>query len=111
MVGFTSFSERSGEEAAAFTLMRTDRKPHAVELQSLNGHSLTLTLMDDAVRQQGVQGFTGDGTTAVFGAPADFEDAPLRACRVALSDGCATAARLAAGRTIEENFNGRLRIL
>ena len=44
-------------------------------------------LMDDAVREQGgvVQGFTGDGIMAVFGAPVSFEDAPLRACRAALS--------------------------
>jgi predicted ATPase/class 3 adenylate cyclase len=69
MVGFTAFSERSGEEAA-FTLMRRLSK-----------------LMDDAVREQGgiVQGFTGDGIMAVFGAPTAFEDAPLRACRAALS--------------------------
>jgi class 3 adenylate cyclase len=69
MVGFTSFSERSGEEAA-YTLMRSLSK-----------------LMDDAVREQGgvVQGFTGDGVMAVFGAPVALEDAPLRACRAALS--------------------------
>ena len=68
MVGFTSFSERSGEEAA-YTLMRSLSK-----------------LMDDAVREQGgvVQGFTGDGIMAVFGAPTSFEDAPLRAGRAAL---------------------------
>ncbi len=69
MVGFTTFSERSGEEAA-FTLMRSLAK-----------------LMEDAVREQGgvVQGFTGDGIMAVFGAPVAFEDAPLRACRAALA--------------------------
>ena len=69
LVGFTAFSERSGEEAA-YSLMR-----------SLSG------LMDNAVREQGgiVQGFTGDGIMAVFGAPVAFEDAPLRACRTALS--------------------------
>jgi class 3 adenylate cyclase len=69
MVGFTTFSEKSGEEAA-FTLMR-----------SLSN------LMGDAVREQGgvVQGFTGDGIMAVFGAHVAFEDAPLRACRAALS--------------------------
>src|SRR5690242_13314250 len=69
MVGFTGFSERSGEEAA-FALMR----------------SLS-SLMDEAVREQGgvVQSFTGDGIMAVFGAPVAFEDAPLRACRAALS--------------------------
>jgi class 3 adenylate cyclase len=69
MVGFTTFSEKSGEEAA-FNLMRSLAK-----------------LMDDAVTEQGgvVQGFTGDGVMAVFGAPMAFEDAPLRACRAALS--------------------------
>jgi class 3 adenylate cyclase len=69
MVGFTTFSERSGEEAA-FTLMRSLAR-----------------LMDKAVREQGgsVQSFTGDGIMAVFGAPVAFEDAPLRACRAALS--------------------------
>jgi class 3 adenylate cyclase len=68
-VGFTSFSERSGEEAA-YTLMRSLSK-----------------LMDEAVREQGgvVQSFTGDGIMAVFGAPVAFEDAPLRACRAALA--------------------------
>jgi class 3 adenylate cyclase len=68
MVDFTTFSERSGEEAA-FTLMRSLSK-----------------LMDDAVCQQGgvVQSFTGDGIMAVFGAPVAF-DAPLRACRAAFS--------------------------
>jgi class 3 adenylate cyclase len=68
MVGFTTFSERSGEEAA-YTLMRSLSK-----------------LMDDAVHEQGgvVQSFTGDGIMAVFGAPVTFEDAPLRACRAAL---------------------------
>ena len=69
MVGFTAFSERSGEEAA-FTLMRSLSK-----------------LMDEAVHEQGgvVHGFTGDGIMAVFGAPIAYEDAPLRACRAALS--------------------------
>jgi class 3 adenylate cyclase len=69
MVGFTSFSERSGEEAA-YTLMRNLSK-----------------LMDEAVREQGgvVQSFTGDGIMAVFGAPVAFEDAPLRACRAGLA--------------------------
>ena len=68
MAGFTTFSERSGEEAA-YTLMRSLSK-----------------LMDDAVHEQGgvVQSFTGDGIMAVFGAPVAFEDAPLRACRAAL---------------------------
>ena len=68
MAGFTSFSERSGEEAA-YTLMRSLSK-----------------LMDEAVNEQGgvIRGFTGDGIMAVFGAPVAFEDAPLRACRAAL---------------------------
>ena len=68
MVGFTTFSERSGEEAA-FTLMQSLQK-----------------LMEDAVHDQGgvVQGYTGDGIMAVFGAPVAYEDAPLRACRAAL---------------------------
>jgi class 3 adenylate cyclase len=69
MAGFTSFSERSGEEAA-FTLMRS-----------------LAELMEDAVREQGgsVPAFTGDGIMAVFGAPIALEDAPLRGCRAALA--------------------------
>ena len=65
MVSFTTFSERSGEEAA-YMLMRSLSK-----------------LMGECVREQGgtVQNFTGDGIMAVFGAPVAFEDAPLRACR------------------------------
>ena len=53
LVGFTSFAERSGEEAA-FTLMRS-----------------LWRLMADSVREHGgvVQDFTGDGIMAVFGAP------------------------------------------
>ena len=69
MVGFTIFSERSGEEAA-YSLMRNLSK-----------------LMGDCVREQGgiVQNFTGDGIMAVFGPPVAFEDAPLRACRAGLA--------------------------
>jgi class 3 adenylate cyclase len=69
MVSFTTFSERSGEEAA-YTLMRSLSK-----------------LMGEGVREQGgiVQNFTGDGIMAVFGAPVAFEDAPIRACRAALA--------------------------
>jgi class 3 adenylate cyclase len=69
MVGFTTFSEQSGEEAA-FTLMQSLSK-----------------LIGEAVREQGgvVHSFTGDGAMAVFGAPTAFEDAPLRACRSALA--------------------------
>jgi class 3 adenylate cyclase len=64
MVGFTSFAERSGEEAA-FTLMRS-----------------LWRLMADSVREHGgvVQDFTGDGIMAVFGAPIAFEDGPQRLC-------------------------------
>jgi class 3 adenylate cyclase len=69
MVGFTAFSERSGEEAA-FTLMQSLAK-----------------LMEDAVREQGgvAQGFTGHGIMAVFGALVAHEDAPINACRAALA--------------------------
>ena len=69
MVGFTTFSERSGEEAA-YTLMRSLSK-----------------LMGECVREQDgvVQTFTGDGVMAVFGAPIAFEDSPLRACRTAVA--------------------------
>lgn len=44
-------------------------------------------LMNEAIRQQGgvVRSFTGDGIMAVFGAPTALEDAPFRACRVALN--------------------------
>ena len=68
MVGFTAFSEASGEEAA-FRLMQDVAK-----------------LTGDVVREQGgaVQSFTGDGLMAVFGAPVAYEDAPLKACRAAL---------------------------
>ena len=77
MVGFTTFAERAGEEAA-FALMG-DLWP----------------LMDDAVREQGgvIQDHTGDGIMAVFGAPVAFEDAPLHACRAALSILAAAANR------------------
>lgn len=70
MVGFTTYSERSGEEAA-FNLMRSLSK-----------------LMDEAIHEHGgvVQSFTGDGIMAVFGAPVAFEDAPLRACRAAMGN-------------------------
>jgi class 3 adenylate cyclase len=69
MVDFAAFSERAGEEAA-FTLMQSLAK-----------------LMEDAIGEQGgvVQSLTGDGIMAVFGAPVAYEDAPLRACRAALS--------------------------
>jgi len=66
MVGFTPFSERWGEEAA-YSLMRSLSK-----------------LMGESVNEQGgiVESFTGDGIMAAFGA---LEDAPLRACRAAVT--------------------------
>ena len=69
MVGFTTFSERSGEEAA-FTLMQSLAKQWKTP---------------SALRAAPLQGFTGDGIMAVFGAPVAHEDAPLRACRAALA--------------------------
>ena len=88
MVGFTTFSQRSGEEAA-FTLM-----------QSL------VALMTSAVDAQGgvVQGFTGDGIMAVFGAPVAYEDAPARACRAALA---MLRALGVAGSALEAQFGVR----
>ena len=88
MVAYTTFSQEHGEEAA-FTLMQTLAK-----------------LMDGAVREQGgvVQSFTGDGMMAVFGAPIAYEDAPLRACRAALT----ILQRLGAGeRELEQEFGAR----
>ena len=69
LVGYTTFSDRSGEDAS-INLMR--------QLENL---------MEEAEQEQHgvVQGFTGDGVMAVFGAPIAFEDAPLQACRAALS--------------------------
>ena len=88
MVGFTAFSERAGEEAA-FTLMQGLAK-----------------VMEDAVREQGgvVQGFTGDGIMAVFGAPVAHEDAPLRACKAALA---IVAKVRAAGNDLEARHRAR----
>ena len=69
MVGFTSISERLGEEGT-FALIRP-----------------VYDLMARAVREQGgsVKDFTGDGIMALFGVPNALEDAPLRACRAALA--------------------------
>jgi class 3 adenylate cyclase/tetratricopeptide (TPR) repeat protein len=69
IVGFTAFSERSGEEAA-YSLVKSFTK-----------------MIDDHLRKEGgvVHGFTGDGVVGVFGAPIAFEDSPLRACRAALA--------------------------
>jgi class 3 adenylate cyclase len=88
MVGFTAFSERSGEEAA-FALVK----------------SLT-RILDDALGEEGgvVHGFTGDGVVGVFGAPIAFEDSPLRACRAAL----AILARLRnSGAELKEKYGVR----
>jgi class 3 adenylate cyclase/tetratricopeptide (TPR) repeat protein len=88
MVGFSAFSQQSGEEAA-FTL-----------IQSL------AQLMDSAVDEHGgvVHGFTGDGVMAVFGAPVAFEDAPLRACKSALT---ILRRLVAAGANLEATYGVR----
>jgi class 3 adenylate cyclase/tetratricopeptide (TPR) repeat protein len=69
LVGFTAFSERAGEEAA-YGLMQYITK-----------------LLRSSIEEQGgaVKSFTGDGVMALFGVPQALEDAPLRACRAALS--------------------------
>jgi class 3 adenylate cyclase len=69
IVGFTAISERLGEEGT-YALVQP-----------------IYELMAAAVQEQGgtVKDFTGDGIMALFGVPAALEDAPLRACRTALS--------------------------
>ena len=69
VVGFTTFSERFGEEAA-FSL-----------IQSLS------QFIERVVQLEGarIQDILGDGVMVVFGAPVAREDAPLRACRAALA--------------------------
>jgi class 3 adenylate cyclase len=69
MVGFTSISEKLGEEGT-FALIQP-----------------IYELMAAAVNEQGgsVKDFTGDGIMALFGVPDALEDAPLRACRAALA--------------------------
>jgi class 3 adenylate cyclase/tetratricopeptide (TPR) repeat protein len=69
VVGFTAFSERFGEEAA-FGL-----------IQSLS------QFVERVVQVEGarIQNILGDGVMVAFGAPVAHEDAPLRACRAALS--------------------------
>jgi class 3 adenylate cyclase len=69
MAGYTAVAERLGEEGA-YRLMQT-----------------VFACMAAAVREQGgiVRDFTGDGIMAVFGVPVALEDAPLRACKAALS--------------------------
>lgn len=84
LVGFTAFSERSGEEAA-YKLMQRIAK-----------------LLREAVQEHGgaVSGFTGDGIMALFGVPQALEDAPLRACRAGLLIQERLAARAAEIETI-----------
>jgi class 3 adenylate cyclase len=93
MVGFTVFSERSGEEAA-YELMRP-----------------LYDLMSEAVEKEGgaVKEFTGDGIMAIFGAPTALEDAPLRACRAALLIQRRLAA-MAAEIEVKHGIRPRLRI-
>jgi class 3 adenylate cyclase len=68
LVGFTTFSERAGEEAAYRLMQRIS------------------ALLTEVVHEQRgtVKSFTGDGIMALFGFPSGFEDAPLKACRAAL---------------------------
>jgi class 3 adenylate cyclase len=68
MVGFTTISERLGEEGT-YALIQP-----------------IYELMASVVKEQGgsVKDFTGDGIMALFGAPEALEDAPLRACRAGL---------------------------
>jgi class 3 adenylate cyclase len=93
LVGFTAFSERSGEEAA-FEVMQD-----------------ITTLLRDAVEEHGgtVKNFTGDGIMALFGVPIALEDGPLRACRVALLIQERLAVR-AAGIEVTHDFTPQLRI-
>ena len=69
MVGYTTISERLGEEAT-YGLMQAVLEP-----------------ISRLVHEQGgkVQTFTGDGVMALFGALAGTEDVPLQTCRAALA--------------------------
>jgi class 3 adenylate cyclase len=69
LVGFTAFTERSGEEAA-YVLMQA---VHRLMERTVEAHGGT------------IKEVTGDGGIALFGVPFALEDAPLRACRAALS--------------------------
>jgi class 3 adenylate cyclase len=94
MVGFTTISERLGEEGV-FALIQP-----------------IYELMARTVREHGgsVKDFTGDGIMALFGVPDALEDGPLRACRA----GLAIHERLAAAiPAIEANHGvqGRLQAL
>ena len=83
MVGFTTTSERLGEEGT-FALIQP-----------------IYELMSRAIREEGgsVKDFTGDGIMALFGVPDALEDGPLRACRA----GLAIHERLAATASAIEN--------
>jgi class 3 adenylate cyclase/tetratricopeptide (TPR) repeat protein len=69
MVGYTAFAERLGEEDTYLIMQRVHRA------------------LSEAVHAEDgtVQEVTGDGVMALFGAPVALEDAPLHACRSALS--------------------------
>ncbi len=69
MVGFATFSERFGEEAAFGLIQRLARVVEAV------------------VQAEGarIKDIAGDGVMVVFGVPIAQEDAPVRACRAALA--------------------------
>jgi class 3 adenylate cyclase len=69
LVGFTPFTERRGEEAA-YVLIKTI---HRLVSRAVEAHGGT------------IKELTGDGIIALFGVPVALEDAPLRACRAALS--------------------------
>ena len=88
MVGFTAISERLGEEGT-FAFVRTIYDKLAA-----------------AVREEGgtVRAFAGDSIMALFGVPGALEDAPVRACRAAVSIHGVLAA---AGDEIEARFGTR----
>ncbi len=69
MVGFTTFSERFGEEAAFGLIQKLSR------------------VVETAVQAEGarIKDIAGDGVMVVFGVPVAQEDAPIRACRAALA--------------------------
>ncbi len=69
MVGFTTFSERFGEEAAFGLIQKLAR------------------VVETAVQAEGarIKDIAGDGVMVVFGVPVAQEDAPVRACRAALA--------------------------
>lgn len=69
MVGYTAFAEKLGEEDTYLTMQRV----HRALSEAVHGEDGT------------VQEVTGDGIMALFGAPVALEDAPLHACRAALS--------------------------